>query len=596
MPLTPRFTLSQTSSQISIVIQTPHVRVSASSIEAVVDGSDFHFFSAPYLLHLVFPGRLEDDPDTNREAKATFDPSKDNGTLTINIWKEEEGFWKDLDLLGRLKQSSKKRISPLIVDETSSIIEGADKTKNTDHDLNDESSEKPRLEDFTYLDQSIHSDIQSSLRPHYGFLNMYHSVFTDYAREGLSAEMIGLPVPDETPANERREMRLSTENDNFLPDRYVADIHIADICLEEDDGVYSEAIIMIPHWKRQPAVSVKEIMCDMQRLSTSNQTKTKENIPCQHAEVGEENFFSDVEFQKLASINTNIPDNKDISNDQLKSLLLSLMDILFAYAYDHRLTTGDPTCESSWTIVTLSPTLCWFECYLPTFDSICCVLQWSIRRSLIYPYIRNYNFAASQIVQDVFDIIIGGRRTILRCLLHIRDIMEKSEFHYLLNKLYIDPYIKFIQMIKEEEIDAFATDLKNALKDKGMIGKDYLMLHLTEIEMDASKSLSVSSEDNSSECSTNDSETDSASEISNSAKSIEKKDRIYSDESKDELKAPSTNASQKILDIKVVAGTVSQANNTLLDWEDLVTLKDTENSKSFLKNESSKKKTLIQEL
>lgn len=41
--------------------------------------------------------------------------------------------------------------------------------------------------------------------------------------------------------------------------------------------------------------------------------------------------------------------------------LLGLADILFAYAYDHRTTQGEPTVESGWTITVLSPLLSWLD-------------------------------------------------------------------------------------------------------------------------------------------------------------------------------------------------------------------------------------------
>ena len=44
-----------------------------------------------------------------------------------------------------------------------------------------------------------------------------------------------------------------------------------------------------------------------------------------------------------------------------KRALLGLADVLFAYAYDHRTTGGDPTVESAWTVAVLSPLLTWLE-------------------------------------------------------------------------------------------------------------------------------------------------------------------------------------------------------------------------------------------
>jgi len=41
----------------------------------------------------------------------------------------------------------------------------------------------------------------------------------------------------------------------------------------------------------------------------------------------------------------------DTSPEQDESLLLRLLDIFFAYAYDHLLTDGDPPTEPSWTLL-----------------------------------------------------------------------------------------------------------------------------------------------------------------------------------------------------------------------------------------------------
>jgi len=48
-----------------------------------------------------------------------------------------------------------------------------------------------------------------------------------------------------------------------------------------------------------------------------------------------------------------------------KEVLLGLLDILFAFAYNNRTTTGENTVESSWTIARLSPTLSWFDVSYP---------------------------------------------------------------------------------------------------------------------------------------------------------------------------------------------------------------------------------------
>ncbi|CAN0285749.1 unnamed protein product, partial [Ectocarpus fasciculatus] len=51
----------------------------------------------------------------------------------------------------------------------------------------------------------------------------------------------------------------------------------------------------------------------------------------------------------------------DAGSAEERRVLLGLADVLFAYAYDHRTTTGDATVESPWTLAVLSPLLSWLE-------------------------------------------------------------------------------------------------------------------------------------------------------------------------------------------------------------------------------------------
>lgn len=233
MPITPRFKLSQTDSQLTITIHIPHIRVSISSIETLVDGSDFHFYSSPYLLHLSFPaGRLIDDAENSREAKATYDPTLKNGTLTVEIWKEEEGYWPDLDLLSNLVNRSE---IPTMQDKISVI-------SSIDHDGKDNGGKD--IEGNCGEGDAANSfgeDLKSCMKPRYGFLNMHHSVFTAYAREGLSYEMLEIPDPDDTHSDERRDLRLDTETDKFDSERYLGDLFLSDDPNDEyADMIYVE--------------------------------------------------------------------------------------------------------------------------------------------------------------------------------------------------------------------------------------------------------------------------------------------------------------------------------------------------------------------
>ncbi|CAM9946918.1 unnamed protein product, partial [Ectocarpus sp. 8 AP-2014] len=103
-----------------------------------------------------------------------------------------------------------------------------------------------------------------------------------------------------------------------------------------------------------------------------------------------------------------------------RRVLLGLADILFAYAYDHRTTTGDATVESPWTVAVLSPLLSWLESSPVATDASAetDVALAGIRRSLIFPYLRVWELGAL-VARDVRDILAAGKRCILRCLLQV---------------------------------------------------------------------------------------------------------------------------------------------------------------------------------
>lgn len=130
------------------------------------------------------------------------------------------------------------------------------------------------------------------------------------------------------------------------------------------------------------------------------------------------------------------------SPEETKAVALGLLDLLLAFAYDHRTTGGEPTVETCWTLATLSPALCWLETYYPRHEedegegddcapippppppSAASVIRSFYRRSLTYPYLRVWKLSA-RCVADARAILLGAdsgssRRLALRCLLRVR--------------------------------------------------------------------------------------------------------------------------------------------------------------------------------
>lgn len=553
MPITPRFHLSQTTTHLIITIHIPHIRVSASTLEIIVDKDEFHFYSSPYLLHLNFNSNnndnrnLVDDESICKEAKAMYDPLKENGTLVVNIWKEEEGIWDDLDLLGRLMMNKDYYTSTDSINNTetkSNKIHNKSSSETTKiqvlHSIQNENAEdvNENEQNNSYNNNQKENptleEIQSCLRPHYGFLKMHHSIFIAYAREGLSHEMLEIPNPDDTLMsggdayadddadgdNNVREMRLEIENEKFCPNRYLGDLYISDNYDDEDaDMTYLEAKNMVPHWQDSKEQASSATSTSTNTTSTSVNTIIDQ---LQSMTVLEEqdsiSFFTKEESLHLASIKADIPHLSQITKEQTQSSFLSLVDILYAYVYDHRITNGESTCESSWTIVMLSPTLSWLESYNPPYDTIDQVVRWSIRRALIYPYCRNFDMLSNLLVNDVISILCGGRRVVLRCLLQIHKILDHSEVHYLFNKLFINQYICWIQLIDESLLNYFANEVKEyCLSSDGknvssVLRKENMELDLDLIEQNAFDDDGSSVDEEESDDSSDDDDSDDSSE------------------------------------------------------------------------------------
>jgi len=437
--------------------------------------------------------------------KMKYDPERNHGTLIIILRKEQDGFWPDLDLLGRLQQPSIKKnqkqgesFKPL-ENENNKRIPGRPLVQVIyKSDCDQYADEGYRAEDTNNNNASVTTPMEELLSinsqhcPTYGLFRNFSNVFRDYAREGLAHEMLECPSPDETVASAhtcdenigkdheqiKRLQRIQMENDKFDGDRYLTDLYIMD----EGDMIFDTATEMVPHWsvKGEQEKLTKAMQNDghseviaiaskLENLSTADESIAANTN--QSDTPNQASFFTPEESHQLATIPPSSNNHHKLTPEQHRSAKLTLLELLFSYVYDHRTTDGDPTVESSWTIMILSPSLSWLENYHPPYDDIPNVLRWCIRRSLIYPYLRSYDLAI-MVVQDVSTILMKGRRVVIRCLLQLRKIMEKSEVHYLFNKLYVDPLIEWVQKIEEKDIQDFGKEVNSILAGRHKVGKE----------------------------------------------------------------------------------------------------------------------------
>ncbi|KAI5701062.1 hypothetical protein M8J75_005735 [Diaphorina citri] len=156
-----------------------------------------------------------------------------------------------------------------------------------------------------------------------------------------------------------------------------------------------------------------------------------------------------------------------LSSEEKCAVLLSLVNILYAYCYDVRTTMGEHTVESGWTVNKLSSALCWLQ----SFTSLKQVLISSMRRSLCYPLYREWRLSCA-IQQDVNTILSQGKRSILKCLLSIHSIFNSSEPRYILNQLYIQDYCIWILQVSDKRIRKLAEAFKEVTISKSDLGFD----------------------------------------------------------------------------------------------------------------------------
>lgn len=162
------------------------------------------------------------------------------------------------------------------------------------------------------------------------------------------------------------------------------------------------------------------------------------------------------------------------------NLLRGLVGILISYSYDVRTTQAQTTCESAWTVSTLSPLLSWLDDSLDLDQ----VLVDCVRRILAFPYMRNFELALL-CLWDASTIFRRGKRCILRCLLQIRNIFATSDVYYLLNRLFIDDYCTWIQCTSIDTLESFSQALEAAVIRFECNGKSQTKWGLAQLEADA---------------------------------------------------------------------------------------------------------------
>ncbi|XP_060574596.1 protein SHQ1 homolog [Ruditapes philippinarum] len=399
--LTPAFELRQDKDFLTVIIKAPFAKVAETEI--FIEEDDFKFYSKPYFLRLALPGKIVED------GREKADYNADNGEFVIVVPKQTPGeHFEGLDMLTKLLEAKGKKPAPSSLIEVidDGTLEGTDEADNDDDDELDEDFDW-RIEQVPYKEQP-----KLTGAPKYGFANQKSGVFSRLQEDMVY--IVDCSDPDTMCVADRREERIQAENDKFDEDHYIADMY--------EDVLIKPLLDFQPHWCEEVDLVQGGTPVEMAVELTEDEKEVMRKLP-------RKEYILDVTEET--------------------GVYLGLVDILYAYCYNHRTTEGENNCESGWTICKISSTLSWLE----VFSSLEDVVRSCFRRSICYPLYRQWKLNQS-VLKDVVTILQLGRRSVLKVLLEIRGILMDQDCRYVLNDLYITDYCVWIQSASEKKLQS----------------------------------------------------------------------------------------------------------------------------------------------
>ncbi|KAF8205956.1 SHQ1-domain-containing protein [Mycena galopus ATCC 62051] len=465
--ITPRFECSQTAESIIIKIYCPSIR--AADVETNVDDTLFTVHINPYFLRLNFSHPIVED----EQSTANYDPS--SGYLTVTLTKESKGqVFPDLDLLSKLLAPRPSQPAPLIEvvgqeDEADEVIEQEedDGTDGLVAQTNALSLEHEEIllaaENDWQIPQEVPTadpSISTSLTQPYGFLNLHSGYFRHVGHTENEVNELGTDAETCT-LRERRLKRWKHEDEKWDEEHYMADY--------ADDEYIQELIL----W--------------------------------QNPRVVDSGPFQFTEAENLALLN--LPRKEYLTDTrQMKNLHLTLVTILFSYAYETRTTQGDPTPESAWTMSSLVPAFSALDpppysaptttLVTPSPSDLAACLSQSYRRSLCFPLYRSFALAEA-CRADVAALFSLGKRTIVRCLLETKFILDHHEVYYVYSKIWLEDFCVWVQAsMSDDTLREIGAALQSLQVPKLSIGWDLEALEAATRQVQARE---VDSDDESDE-------------------------------------------------------------------------------------------------
>ncbi|KAL7715651.1 CS domain-containing protein [Entamoeba marina] len=422
--ITPHFNLSQTEKYVVVHIKIPPYQQFGNEDVQIHDNT-MVYHSNPYFLSLTFNNDIAKDGSE----KAEIDRLECR--LRVYLPKANEGeVFPDLDMLPLFLTKKKVLHKVEVLDTqvnddykpTDTVLEQTNE-QHLDFDIPNITEQHEKL-DFpsknTLIigeDQVIRDDVEEKpnlFQPQYGFNNSHSDFFKDLQQS--SFEIVMLRNPDTTDESVRYRQRVDDENTSFDKDHYICDTFEWE---GEEDVLNNQQ-----YWWRQ------------------------------------ENDWTNEEREEI----TQIPKLEVlVEASEETQLYKDLFGIIFAYIYD-QIIMGETNVESAWSIATLSPVLSYFE----RIGDVKELMKVCVRRSLIYPMVRNYDLSL-KVLQETIEVFKGRRVNLLKMLLRIRRIFKLDELKHYMCYLYFDEYCIWIQnapdVVRYRLVDGFTMYLEEITKD-----------------------------------------------------------------------------------------------------------------------------------
>jgi len=406
--ITPEFTLSQDDECITVVMRLPYVKISSS--EFYTDAHQFSFHLKPYLLRLHFTEELLDSDEAVESNVFDHNTMK----LTVRIKKKNQGeVFKDLDIIAKLL--SQKPSKPT---QGKAKIEVLGTTTN-------ESEEKEEGE----AGMDVPGKDEIDCNPFaIGFQRNFTDFFKNHKEELLELAEID---PSLCPIQDREQAIHTAESRKFDPDHYLSNFF--------ESAEISQLI------KKPLELRVKG------KATAPSQTLTN---------------ISDIADQKCIDYLLKVGNREQLLTAEEKQRGISmLVQAVFAYLYDWRAMDFDFSSESAWTVAKLCPFIAGFVYMTDLTDT----MRALYRRTLCYPIHRHYEFT-KKIHRDLVEVLSLPRAHTLNILLQIALLFSHSDPRYMLNILYIDDLIVFLQSLSQEELAGLAAQIKKVEISKGSLG------------------------------------------------------------------------------------------------------------------------------